>query len=160
MTFRERVVATDVDAVRALVKSTGMFRPDEAAIAVELVEDGFAKGDRSDYHFLFADAAAGGLAGYICYGVVPCTIGTWDLYWIAVDPALQGQGLGRRLVDALEAKLRAEAGRLVTVDTSGRADYAPTRGFYDRVGYTIAATFPDFYAPGDAKVVFTKRLAP
>ena len=157
MKFRDQVRPSDVADVRDLVDATRMFRPDEAAIAVELVEDGATKGAASDYHFLFADAETG-LDGYICYGVVPCTIGTWDLYWIAVQPTLQGQGLGRRLVDEMERRIRATSGRLVTVDTSGRADYAPTRGFYGRVGYDIAATFPDFYAPGDAKVVFTKRL--
>ena len=157
MSFRDRVRPSDVADVRTLVDATRMFRPDEAAIAVELVEDGATKGVKSDYHFLLSDGQDG-LDGYICYGVVPCTIGTWDLYWIAVQPNLQGQGLGRRLVDEMEARIRKASGRLVTVDTSGRADYAPTRGFYSRVGYDVAATFPDFYAPGDAKVVFTKRL--
>ena len=157
MKFRDQVRPSDVAAVRSLVDATRMFRPDEAAIAVELVEDGATKGSASDYHFLFADADTG-LDGYICYGVVPCTIGTWDLYWIAVDPALQGQGLGRRLVSAMEEQIRTASGRMITVDTSGRSDYTPTRAFYERVGYSVGATLPDFYAPGDAKVVFIKRL--
>ena len=32
------------------------------------------------------------LAGWICWGQTPGTEGTWDLYWMAVDPALHGSG--------------------------------------------------------------------
>lgn len=157
MTFRERPRPADVGAVRSLVEATRMFRPDEADIAVELVADGVEKQAKSEYQFLFADGERG-LDGYICFGRTACTIGTWDLFWIAVDPNLQGKGLGRRLVVAMEDAIRTASGRMITVDTSGRADYTPTRAFYERVGYRVGATFPDFYAPGDAKVVFIKRL--
>ncbi len=155
--FRSEPQPSDVAAVRSLTEVTRMFRPDEVAIALELVTDGVEKQERSEYRFLFADGARG-LDGYICFGPTACAIGTWDLYWIAVDPALQGQGLGRRLVSAMEERIRSASGRMITVDTSGRADYTPTRAFYERVGYMVGATFPDFYAPGDAKVVFIKRL--
>jgi ribosomal protein S18 acetylase RimI-like enzyme len=157
VTYRAAPRSSDITAVRSLTQATRMFRPDEVEIALELVTDGVEKGERSEYRFLFVDGASG-LDGYICYGPTACTVGTWDLYWIAVDPKLQGQGLGRRLVDAMETEIRRQSGRMITVDTSGRADYTPTRAFYERVGYAVAATIPDFYAPGDAKVVFIKRL--
>jgi hypothetical protein len=44
------------------------------------------------------------------------------------------------------------------VDTSGRAQYAPTRAFYEHMGYERAAVLEDFYAPGDAKVIYSKIL--
>jgi ribosomal protein S18 acetylase RimI-like enzyme len=44
------------------------------------------------------------------------------------------------------------------VETSSRADYAPTRAFYESRGYTRTATIPGYYAPGDDLVVFTKDL--
>jgi hypothetical protein len=46
----------------------------------------------------------------------------------------------------------------VVVETSSRADYAPTRAFYEHRGYTRAATIPGYYAPGDDLVVYTKDL--
>jgi predicted N-acetyltransferase YhbS len=76
---------------------------------------------------------------------------------MAVDPALHGSGVGTVLVDEMERRLRGRA-RLIAVDTSGRADYAPTRGFYAARGYRAVATVPDFYAPGDDQVFFTKVL--
>lgn len=99
----------------------------------------------------------GTLAGWICWGQTPCTDGTWDLYWMAVDPTLHGSGVGTALVDEMERRLRGRA-RLIAVDTSGRADYAPTRGFYAARGYRAVATVPDFYAPGDDQVIYTKIL--
>jgi ribosomal protein S18 acetylase RimI-like enzyme len=150
--------AGDAEAVRRLVAATGFFHPAEAEIAVELVLETLAAPGTGDYHFLFADAAAGELAGYACFGPVPLTQGSWDLYWIAVGPELQGRGLGRRLLHESEARARAAGASQLFVDTSGRAQYAPTRAFYAACGYSVVATFDDFYAPGDAKVVYRRRL--
>ena len=49
-------------------------------------------------------------------------------------------------------------GRLAVVETSSREIYDPTRGFYRKMGYPEAARLKDFYAPGDDKVVYIKRL--
>jgi ribosomal protein S18 acetylase RimI-like enzyme len=110
----------------------------------------------SDYQALAADIG-GSLVGWICWGPTPCTVGTWDLYWMAVDPAVRGGGVGTALLAEMEARLRGRA-RLVVVETAGRPDYLPTRRFYESRGYTATARIPDFYAPGDDLVVYTKRL--
>lgn len=39
-----------------------------------------------------------------------------------------------------------------------RADYALTRLFYERMGYHVEASITDFYAPGDAKVIYARQL--
>jgi ribosomal protein S18 acetylase RimI-like enzyme len=81
-----------------------------------------------------------------------------DLYWIAVDPAFQGRGVGRALLTAAERWI-AEAGRRqVWVETAGRLQYRPTRDFYLACGYRVAAELESYYAPGDDKVVFLKVL--
>jgi ribosomal protein S18 acetylase RimI-like enzyme len=85
-------------------------------------------------------------------------VGTFDLYWMAVEPAAQGAGIGTALVRAMEDRLRGHA-RLIIVETAGRADYGPTRAFYEARGYHRAAVIPDFYAPGDDQLVYTKTLA-
>jgi ribosomal protein S18 acetylase RimI-like enzyme len=100
---------------------------------------------------------AGSLVGWICWGETPCTERTWDLYWLAVDPAAHGKGVGRALVVEMERRLNGRA-RLISIDTSGRLDYGPTRAFYAALGYTAVAIVPDFYAPGDDQVIFTKQL--
>lgn len=98
------------------------------------------------------------LQGYACYGPVPCTRSSYDLYWIAVAPAAQGCGLGRELLRRAEEAVRSRGGTQIYIETSSLEKYASTRGFYEACGYARAAEFPDFYDQGDAKVVFVKRL--
>lgn len=138
-----------------LTAATGLFRPDEVAIAVELLDDALAGDD--DYRFLGA-YAGDDLAGYACWGPTPGTTGTFDLYWIVVDPKWQGQHVGSELLQAVEQQLMTDDGRLVIVETSSRAEYAPTRAFYERRGYARAALIPGYYAAGDDLVIYLKDL--
>jgi len=138
-----------------LTAATGLFRPDEVAIAVELLDDALAGDD--DYRFLGA-YTGDDLVGYACWGPTPGTTGTFDLYWIVVDPARQGEGIGTQLLRAVEDRLTTGGGRLVVVETSSRADYAPTRAFYERRGYIQAARLSGYYAPGDDLVIYLKDL--
>lgn len=148
--------ARDRGAVEAMLRETGVFREDEVAIGLE-VFDGSVAGDAA-YHSVVAELG-GGVAGWICWGRTPCTVGTWDMYWLVVSPSVHGAGIGSRLVSEMERRLAGVA-RLIVVETAGRADYAPTRAFYEARGYRRAATIPDFYAPGDDQVVYTKFFYP
>jgi GNAT superfamily N-acetyltransferase len=158
VTFRTEPRPSDADAIRRLATAAGNFSAEEIDVAVELVEERLAKGRASGYDFVFADRG-GETLGYVCYGPIACTVGSFDLYWIVVDPAWQGRGLGRRLMGAVEAAVRCAGGRRLYIDTSTSAAYAPTRAFYTRCGYAIAAELPDFYSPGDGKVIFVRALA-
>jgi ribosomal protein S18 acetylase RimI-like enzyme len=145
------------DRVAEIVDATGVFRPDEADIALE-VFDGAMERPGVDYTALGAYSEDNEMLGFACFGPTPCTVGTWDLYWIAVDPAGHRQGVGRKLMEACEAKIAAARGRLVVVETSSRPDYGPTRAFYEKLGYSPAARVAGFYAEGDDLVVYTKQL--
>lgn len=155
--LRDQVLPSDREHVRRIVESTGFFRADEVDVAVELVDERLAKGPASGYEFVFADRGEHAV-GYACFGPIACTIGSYDLYWIAVDAGQQGTGLGRLLLKAAEDAIRRRDGRHVYIETSNRPQYTPTRGFYDRCGYRLAAVLPDFYAPGDDKVIYVKDL--
>jgi ribosomal protein S18 acetylase RimI-like enzyme len=156
--FRTEPSPADGPAIRAIVASTGYFNDEEIAIAVELVEERLARGEVSGYHFLFADDVSRNTLGYTCFGRIPGTASSFDLYWIAVHESQRGRGLGRELLERSEAIIRAMGGTRVYIETSGRAQYVPTRGFYLRCGYHEAAVLADFYAPGDAKVIYARAL--
>ncbi len=155
LTFREEVRDSDVLLVRSLASSSGFFRPGEIDVAVELVEERLREGSHSTYRFVFAELE-GRPAGYACYGEIPCTVGSFDLYWIIVDSSLQGMGIGRRLMKKSEALIAAAGGRKVYVETSSTARYKPTRAFYHACGYQKVAELPDFYLAGDDKVIYEK----
>ncbi|HYT05971.1 MAG TPA: GNAT family N-acetyltransferase [Gemmatimonadales bacterium] len=138
-----------------LTAATGLFRPDEVAIAVELLDASLSGDD--DYHFL-GGYLGDELVGYTCWGPTPGTQGTYDLYWIVVDRARQGKGVGTALLRAVEERLTTGNGRQIVVETSSRAEYASTRAFYERRGYVAAARLPSYYAAGDDLVIYLKDL--
>ena len=146
--------AADRGRIEEITRAVGVFRDDEVPVALE-VFDGAVAGS-PDYRALGAEAD-GLLAGWICWGPTPCTLGTYDLYWMAVDPAGQHTGIGSALLAEMERRLSGRA-RLIVVETAGRADYSDTRRFYQARGYRATARIPDFYALGDDLVVYTKRL--
>lgn len=155
VTFRHAARPSDAASIRRLCERAGNFHPPEIEIAVELVEERLAKGPSSGYEFVFAEQE-GQVVGYACYGPIGCTVGSFDLYWIAVDKACQGQGLGRALLRQAEDQMRAAGVRRLYIDTSGRPDYRPTRAFYEKCGYTIDVIQKNFYAVGDDRVIFVK----
>ncbi len=157
LTFRYQVVVDDTAIVRRIVDGTGFFSAAEVDIAVELVEERLAKGLASGYEFVFAESQ-GSVVGYTCYGPIACTVGSYDLYWIAVDPSAQRMGIGRRLIAETERLIREASGRGIYVETSGRAAYTSTRTFYEHLEYLQAAIFPDFYGVDDSKIVYVKWI--
>ena len=146
----------DREAIEAFSRAIPLFRPDEVEIALEVLDTSFKPGQK-DYVTLGAEMD-GHLVGWICWGPTPCTLGTYDMYWVAVDPSVQGAGVGSLLVAEMEKRLAGQA-RLIVVETGGRKEYGPTRAFYMGRGYQIAAQVPDFYAPGDDQVIFVKTPA-
>lgn len=160
MRWRVTVGESDAAAVYALVCETGFFSKSEEQIAIELVEETLSIGKESGYEFVFADAPGnpGKLLGYTCYGPIPDTESSFDLYWIAVAPAEQRSGLGSALLRETERLALSQGATRMFVDTSGREQYTPTRNFYERMGYREEARLVDFYAPGDDKVIYAKTL--
>ena len=157
--LRDVVRAGDVESVRSLVASTGVFNSEEIGVAAELVSARLAQGEASGYHFIFAEHGSR-LAGYACFGPVSGTDARFDLYWIAVDPGEQRAGLGSLLMQRAQNACRTLGARRIYVETSGTPRYAVTRRFYRRMGYRKVSEVTDFYRAGDAKIILEKVLAP
>ncbi len=159
MPYRAVLTESDAGHIEAVTRATGFFSDEEVGIARELAEENLSKGEAvSGYYFLVLDAADNhGLDAFACFGPVPGTKTSFDLYWIVVSPGAQGRGAGRRLIDAVEKRIRAAGGKQIYADTSSRPLYAPTRAFYERTGFVQVALLPDFYDDGDGKVIYAKR---
>jgi GNAT superfamily N-acetyltransferase len=155
MTLRTTVRREDSEIVRDIATSTGFFRPDEIGIAVELVEERLRVGLASGYHFIFAEKS-GRVLGYSCYGPVPLTLHSYDIYWMAVRKEEQGAGIGKMLLERSEAAIGELGGLRIYIETSSKEMYNRTRRFYERCGYREEATLREFYSPGDDKVIYVK----
>jgi len=155
--FRYDVNEHDPEHIWHLTEITGFFHAAEIAIARELVLDRLTKGAESGYDFVIAEHY-GKLTGYSCYGKIPCTQSSYDLYWIAVHPDFQGKGLGRQVLNESERLIRESGGTRIYVETSQRLQYSGTRAFYEHCGYRLESVMADFYAPGDAKATYCKAF--
>jgi len=153
------MVKADRQPVLELIRATGFFTPDEVKVAEELIDIYLQQPDQRDYFIVVVVNEQGRVAGYMTYGPTPLTEGTWDLYWIAVSPADQGKGYGQQLVRWLEEEVRKRKGRLIIIETSSQPKYEPTRKFYEKLGYAEVARIPDFYRPGDDRVIFGKYFS-
>lgn len=159
LSFLTHVSHADLVQLRSLVAATGFFNEEEVTIACELAEESARRGEESGYLFLLAQAE-GRLVGYTCYGPIPATLASYDLYWIVVNPQYQGRGIGKALLRESERLIAERGGCKVYIETSSRELYTPTRGFYLSAGYSQEAVLKDFYRPGDSKVIFSRELTP
>ena len=115
----------------------------------------------------------GGIPGYD--GLV------WELHPLAVQPSVQGQGLGRALVEDFEEQVRRKGGLTVTLgtdDEDGMTSLAGIDlyenlwekirdirnlkrhpfGFYLKMGYIISGVVPDANGPGKPDILMAKRV--
>lgn len=152
--LRER----DRRRIREVLEAVGSFTPEEISVAISLVDEAFRGG--TAYRFLAATDKRDEVIGYICYGQVPMTSGTWDIYWIAVAKGYQRKHIGSLLLRCAEIEIRAEGGRLIAIETSSKPSYGPTRRFYERMGYHVGARIGKFYSEEDDKLIYCKYVAP
>jgi ribosomal protein S18 acetylase RimI-like enzyme len=145
-------------ALEGILRRCGVFRDEEVAVALEVLDVYFHRHGQQDYQ-VYTARREGAVAGYVCFGRNTMTDRTFELYWIAVDPAQHRHGVGRALMGLAEREIARQDGRLISVETSSRPAYLATRTFYRGLGYRQAAIVADYYAVGDSKVILTKQVA-
>ncbi len=127
-------------------------------VVAEEVLDCYLKDPVHSGYCVFVAEIQSQIAGYVCYGDTHLTEATWDIYWIAVAHNKQGHGIGHILMKHAEDDIKKMHGRLIVVETSGKAEYNKTRQFYDNLNYQNVCRISDYYAPGDDLVMFIKKL--
>ncbi|MCL4395019.1 MAG: GNAT family N-acetyltransferase [Chloroflexi bacterium] len=151
----------DAPAIAHLSVGAGVFNSEEVRIVGEMLDGYFHPDARDDHTFvIYRDGSPNSISGFACYGPTPLAERVWDLYWICVDRAEQRRGIGKELLKRVEQNVRACNGRAIYLETSDSEAYAPARAFYQRNDYEVIAHLKDFYAEGEGKVIYRKRLAP
>ena len=112
------LIPKDRTRLRAILVETRAFSSEEIDVAMELIDIVLTDENQKDYMIQCMVDDQDRPVGYICYGPVPMTQGTFDLYWIAVDPDFQGRGAGSKLLTFLEGAVREMKGRMILADTS------------------------------------------
>jgi len=147
----------DRTALFNIIDNISEFSPADVLVAREVIDSHLQDPCGSGYSVLVAEIEKK-VVGYICYGPTPLTQGTWDMYWMATSPEQQGQGIGSDLVVLAESQIMESGGRLIMIETSSRPEYEKTLRFHRNRGYELIGRIPDFYAPGEDKLILQKRL--
>jgi GNAT superfamily N-acetyltransferase len=155
--YRQQIQHSDIGAIADIVKSSGFFSAEEIDIALELAEEKLTQPHDSSYQFLFAEDKKR-VVGYTCYGLIPATHSSYDIYWIAVQKDMRGHGLGKILMTETERLIYKSGGRQIYADTSSRDQYKTTHNFYESCGYHQEAFLNNFYHEGDSKIIYAKVL--
>jgi ribosomal protein S18 acetylase RimI-like enzyme len=152
------LIEKDRARLLAMLIKTRAFTSAEIDVAMELIGIVLKDPIQKDYqiHCLVDDQDQA--IGYICYGPTPMTQGTFDLYWIAVDPDFQGQRVGSKLLNFLGEVVKAEGGRLILADASTIPHDEKTQKFYLKNGFQEVARIQDYYHPGNDRITFCRRL--
>lgn len=105
----------------------------------------------------------------------------WELHPLAVQPALQGRGVGRRLVEDFEQQVRSKGGLTITLGTDDEDNMTSLSGinlyenlwdkirdirnlknhpfeFYQKLGYIITGVVPDANGVGKPDILMAKRV--
>lgn len=143
----------------SMLNKTLAFTSAEIDVAMELINIVLKDESQKDYQVYCMVDDQDQVIGYICYGLTPMTRGTFDLYWIAVDPDFQKRGVGSKLLSFLEEIVKAEGGRMILADTSTIPQYEKTQKFYLKNGFQEVAKIPDYYHPGNDRITFCRKLS-
>lgn len=105
----------------------------------------------------------------------------WELHPLAVQPFLQGRGIGRALVEDLEKQVRSRGGLTITLGTDDEdsmtslsnvdlyenlwekiRDIRNLKGhpfeFYQKLGYSITGVVPDANGRGKPDILMAKKV--
>ena len=93
--LRHELLKADRPAIEAILQQSGSFREEEIAVGLEIVDETLQPRPDTDYEWILAEVE-GKVVGFACYGPVPMTIGTYDLYWIAVALEVRGSGVASK----------------------------------------------------------------
>jgi ribosomal protein S18 acetylase RimI-like enzyme len=148
----------DKDSIRTILSDSQMFRDDEIDVAFEVIDEYLEDPDESDYWSFVATDESDTAIGFVIVGPNPMTVGTFDLYWIAVGQSQQRKGVGSGMLTYAEKRVHEHGGRLIIAETSSKPTYLRTRNFYKQHGYSELAQIRDYYDIGDDLIIFGKYL--
>jgi aminoglycoside 6'-N-acetyltransferase I len=153
-----KLLNTDRNVIEKILVDTKNFSSDEIKIAMELIDVYINEPEQKDYE-IFVDVSEDDIiTGYVCIGPRPLTVGTYDLYWIAVNPNVQSKGIGSKLIQYIENYLKEKSIRLILIETSGKISYEKERKFYLKNLYKELVEIKDFYNVDDSLVIYGKYI--
>jgi GNAT superfamily N-acetyltransferase len=148
---------TDRERIKRIGEGCGAFPPEELAALLDRSEHALGEASGNGYHFLVVEQEDLAV-GFACYGRAPRTRGTYTIYGLAVMSAWRGQGLGARLLEAVESQVRAVGGEVILTEASSHPRQTQARHFFLRHGFRLVGDVPAFFGEGESRLTYAKYL--
>jgi len=171
---------TLTQAANLLIEGFALFSPTSWRTFAEAIEEVHTALESEKLCRVAVDEA-GVVLGWV--GGIPTYHGrVWELHPIVVDPRRQRQGIGRALIQDLEAQVRQRGGLTITLGTDDEVgltsisgiDLYPDIGhhmqtirnlrghpyaFYQKCGFVISGLVPDANGFGKPDIIMSKRVS-
>ncbi len=153
-----KIKKQEIEKFVNLTHKTDFFRDSEIEF-LKTILDEYHEAPGKDY-LIFKKEVDAELRGFVIFSDIPGTEFSWDIYWVVVEKSYQRQGIGKQLVGMVEEYVLSQKNKaILRIETSGKEKYLKTRNFYQRQGFLETGKIPDFYAPGDDLIIFTKHIS-
>ena len=143
----------DLDALKKVIDSNELF-PSE--LLDEMIQPYFREGNDTEFWITYEENNPPIAVAY--YAPERMTVGTYNLYLIAVHPHFQGKSIGQKMLEYIENHLKNRGERILLIETSGLPEFENTVAFYKKNHYEQEAIIREFYAKGEDKIIFWKAL--
>jgi D-alanine-D-alanine ligase len=148
----------DRASILKIAESLDCFSPEAIEETLARFDSSLLETGVSAYHFLVGERPAG-VVGYACVARSRRDRDVFLLYDFAVSGAVQGQHIGRDLFGAGEAKVLADGGRLLVVETSSNPRLTRARQFFQHQAMRLVGDIPDYHREGESRLTYVKYLS-
>lgn len=142
----------DLDALKKIIDSNDLF---PSKLLDEMIQPYF-ENSNTEFWVTYEDSNTPVALAY--YAPERMTVGTYNLYLIAVHPNFQGKSIGQKMLQYIENHLKNRKERILLIETSGLPEFENTVTFYKKNNYEQEAIIREFYAKGEDKIIFWKAL--
>ena len=146
--------SSDLSDIKLILEDTDLFPPE---MLEDMIEP-FFRGNEQQDRWLVCETENEAVIGFSYTRAEHLAESVWNLLAIGFRSQHQGSGFGTKLIEEVERSISGE--RILIVETSSLDDFDKTRDFYRNCGYDQEAVIRDYWADGDDKVIFRKRLSP
>jgi len=114
----------DLDALKKVIDSNELF-PSE--LLDEMIQPYFREGNDTEFWITYEENNTPIAVAY--YAPERMTVGTYNLYLIAVHPHFQGKSIGQKMLEYIENHLKNRGERILLIETSGLPEFENTVAF-------------------------------
>jgi ribosomal protein S18 acetylase RimI-like enzyme len=142
-------------AIMDALRLKGAFTPEDLLLASNCIKEKLE--NRQGYEVKVAELN-GLVIGFICYSKVPASESSYELCWLAVHPAMQGNGLGKSLLAEAENDIKVKGGKTIILDTTSKEGYSAARHLYEKSGYRLVSKIDRLYNEKEDHLTYRKDL--